>query len=353
MKRRARDVVLAIAGSAVIVTGLAGCGNQDNAAEVGKSLVTINLSQPTTNKMESNSTTADALSKVPQLNTGEFSAHISEGKVSLYANEASRLAVINNLAERIGFSLHGSSTDDVLVTLSVEYAGMPGLIDQILTGERYHTKYAPKANRHGFRLSELRIGLVPVEHSPGIGTEVTDLDDDTETLLGLPPINNEIYLGDEQDDADLVSRLLDELPQNRADAVSELRMTPVEVEAAYQVYMREESQEVRLAILELLGAEDLFLVKQLLLTALQDPSPELVMAALSAIEASGDYSLVPHIETLTNHSSMEVRAYAKVVQDSLTSAFFTPEEYAENKLTRGNDVMPQTEEDLVPGDYSQ
>jgi hypothetical protein len=50
---------------------------------------------------------------------------------------------------------------------------------------------------------------------------------------------------------------------------------------------------------------------------------------------------------------MEVRAYAKVVQGSLTAAFFTPEEYAENELTGGNDALPQAEEDLVSGDHSQ
>lgn len=349
-----QKIFCAIAGSAFV--GLAGCGNQDNftgsPAESGK-MVTIDLSGSIDTKPEVSSPPLDAPNDVQNLNTGEFKLQISGGKVNLYANQASRVAIVKSLAEQIGFSMDDSTAGDAVVTFELKDTGLPGLIDQILTGERYHTKYAPKANSDGFRLRELSVGFMPLENSGGAETANTDLNDNAERLFKLPPVKDEIYLGNGLDELDLVQRLSDELPQNRADAISELVVTPVGVETAYQVYMRDQSPDVRLAVLDLLGTEDLFLAKQLMLTALQDPHPELVMAALSLIESSGDYSLVPQVESLANHSSMEVRDYAQVVRDSLTAVFFTPEEYAENGLLSENDTQTQIEENLAPGDHSQ
>ena len=74
---------------------------------------------------------------------------------------------------------------------------------------------------------------------------------------------------------------------------------------------------VRAAAVERLGDADTYQATTALLDSLADPSPQVVIAALEALEFSGDRSMLPRIEPLANHPNPAVREAANSTLDSL------------------------------------
>ena len=74
---------------------------------------------------------------------------------------------------------------------------------------------------------------------------------------------------------------------------------------------------MRAAAVERLGDADTYEATSVLLESLSDPSPQVVVTAIEALEFVGDRSLLPRIEPLAGHANPAVREAAKEAIDSL------------------------------------
>ena len=91
------------------------------------------------------------------------------------------------------------------------------------------------------------------------------------------------------------------------------------------VYSRAYSPEVRVAVLELVEAEDNFLARSIFAQSLQSTDAAKVLVALSIGEVLDDFSLAPQVEALYDHHNPEVREQAQQVLVSLTTDYAAPD----------------------------
>ena len=203
------------------------------------------------------------------------------------------------------------------------------LLDTLMNGVAYSSRFADGRRENGFRINGITVGE-GTALLEAVGAQET-ASEPSITLaasgIPMPPAKGEIYFGSEADEVELAQRLQFGPPEERAIAVSELMMDPTGFNAAYLTFLRDPDPEVRLAVLELIEAEDNFVAKQMIVASLSDTSRDIVMYALEIVDSLGDFSLVPQVEALYNHYDAEVREYAREVRESLTAGYFEPDEY--------------------------
>ncbi len=256
--------------------------------------------------------------------TGRYSLELSNGTVTLEANDANRMTIINDIASRIGMKVAASNNVDKLVSIKLKSVTIDVALREILNDIKYRADYGETANDMGFRINSLAVGSAAGELS-SVRNDGSSADGVSKGLE-LPQATGEINLGSEPEEVELVQRLQFGTAEDRAIAVSELMMDPLGFDAAYQIFTRDESPEVRLAVLELIESEDYFVARQMVVSALQDPNKQVVLYALGIIDSHGDFSLAPQVEALTNHFDTEVVEYAKEVRESLTAGYFDSNE---------------------------
>jgi len=252
--------------------------------------------------------------------TGRYSLELSNGTVTLNANGASRMTIINDIASQIDMKVAASSSVDKLISIKQRSVTMDGVLREILNDTNYQTGYREAPNEMGFRINNLAVGSPSNELASA--TSNSNSADGGSIGFGLPQATGEINLGSEPEEVELVQRLQFGAAEDRAIAVSELMMDPLGFDAAYQIFARDESPEVRLAVLELIESEDYFVARQMVVSALQDQDKQVVLYALGIIDSHGDFTLAPQVEALTNHFDTEVVEYAKEVRESLTAGYF-------------------------------
>ncbi|RLA08091.1 MAG: hypothetical protein DRQ59_14060 [Gammaproteobacteria bacterium] len=260
---------------------------------------------------------------VDGLETGQYLLQISAGKISLNSAGSSRIAILEDLAQRTGFELSYTGDSDELVLLNQPEGGMAELLEALLEGVSYQAEYTAEAGDNGFRLSRLNIGSPPMEYDSTGGDIYTQPTIDLAVVF--PESTGEIFLGPDPDDADLATRLQFGSIEDKADAVSELTIDAAGLNAAYQVYTQTTSPEVRIAVLELIESEDNYLARSMIVLSLQSLDPEEAMVALSIVESLDDFSLVAQVEVLYSHHDAGVRELAMEVLESITSGFGKPD----------------------------
>ncbi len=261
--------------------------------------------------------------------SGQYTLKVGDGVITLEAVEASRQAILGDMAAQIGFDMRNPQGRDVLVTVELDGSTMHEALDSLMEGAAYSARWRDRPGEQGFRIAGITVGEETALLS-ALGAEETASEPSIAMAAGgipLPPAKGEIYFGSEPDEVELAQRLQFGPPEERAIAVSELMMDPTGFNAAYLTFLRDPDPEVRLAVLELIEAEDNFVAKQMVVASLSDTSRDIVMYALEIVDSLGDFSLVPQVEALYNHYDPEVREYAREVRESLTAGYFEPDEY--------------------------
>ncbi|MGI9318370.1 MAG: hypothetical protein ACR2QW_13660 [bacterium] len=309
-----------MSGAAVIA--LTGCGEQDSSSKqvevidtgTGEQIVSTEVATPAVQEATTPSTS------VQPSEAGSYTLKVGDGTITLVAKEASRQAIVKDIASQIGMEVLSNGSVDVLVSSDLDSVSMSTLLNNLFSDTAYFAGYGKKLNNKGFRINNLTIG------SSVASVASADTQIDTSSAIELPQSSGEIFLGSDPDEVDLTQRLQFGSPEDRAIAVSELMMDPAGFNAAYQIFERDNSPEVRLAVLELIESEDYFLARQMVVASLQDPNKEIILYALGIVDSLSDFSLVPQVELLMSHYDSEVAEYAKEVRESLTSGYFDPNE---------------------------
>lgn len=266
--------------------------------------------------------------EAPELNTGSssgnlepgaYSLQVHYGAISLFSTWASRITILEDMARQIGFELYHSAGSDDTVLVNLSMGSEAQVLQTLLAGVQYRAEYNAFVDGGGFRISRLYLGSAvsqrePVADAPGApaGESLTPL---------IAGSDAKIHLGDDPDEMDLAARLEFGTTADQVTAISELSVDPAGLNAAYQVYSRTHSPEVRIAVLELIESEDSFLARTLVVQSLQSADPFEAVYALDIVESLDDFSLAPQVKSLSNHYDSEVRARATEVLESITADF--------------------------------
>jgi hypothetical protein len=256
---------------------------------------------------------------VEDLETGQYVLKISDGRISLNSAWSSRITILEDMSQRIGFELNYSGDSDKLVRVNQTMGSVAELLEAMLEGVNYRAEYDAQAGDNGFRISRLNFGA-PLNKDEAMGDEIY-----TQPTIDLavvfPESSEEIFLGADAEDADLATRLQFGSIEDISIAVSELTIDPAGLKAAYQVYSQTTSPEVRIAVLELIESEDNYLARSMIVLSLQSLDPAEAMVALAIVDSQDDFSLAPQVEALQNHHDAAVRELAMEVLESITSGY--------------------------------
>jgi hypothetical protein len=317
---------LIVTMSCAVFSLLSGCGQQDQDAEQVEVIDTGTGSQTVSTEVVTQAArkNLDSSSEKVINSAGTYRLQVDQGSLTLNSREASRIAIIEDLATQLEIELIKRGEIDSLVSLDLESVSMVELLDNLFYNIPYVAGYAKSVNSRGFRVKHLVLGSSSLGATASAGEQGANTE--LSSVVGLPQASGELFLGSEPEEVELAQRLQFGSAEDRAIAVSELMMDPAGFDAAYQIFSRDDSPEVRLAVLELIESEDYFVARQMVVASLQDPNKDIVLYALGIVDSLGDFSLVPQVEALMSHYDPEVAAYAQEVRESLTEGYFDPNE---------------------------
>jgi hypothetical protein len=258
------------------------------------------------------------------LQTGDYSLQLGYGDMSLVSAWSSRIAILEDMARQIGFELIYSAVSDDQVLVNQSQGKLAEILQAVLAGVEYQVEYNAHVDANGFRIARLYVGSLPGKRPSADGETEIQASEDPE--ITFPQTDAQIFLGDDPEEVDLASRLEFGTVETQTAAVAELDIDPVGLNAAYQLYNRTHSPRVRIAVLELIEAEDNFLARSMIARSLQSTDPDEALYALAIVESLDDFSLAPRVQSLAAHHDAEVRQRAREVLQSITSDFATDDE---------------------------
>ena len=284
---------------------------------------TVSANQSAVDNKEQFSTATSSEDPVPADNAeqpeyGSYQLVISTGRIDLNSNQASRSEILQDLARQVGFELVSRGGNDAVVIADLRGIGVAALLSQLLVDIEYSTSYQAQANDKGFRITRLNLGEAREIGEPR--TRENYVEPPVDLSVIFPESNPEIFLGHDSEETELAAKLQFGSVEDQIEAVGELSSDPIGMNAAFQMYHQTTSPRVRIAVLELIEAEDNYLARSMIVMSLQSADPEEVEYALAIVDAQNDFSLMPQIEELSfNHYDAGVRQVAKEVLESIAA----------------------------------
>jgi len=254
------------------------------------------------------------------------------GRVSVARDEVLQLALLEEIAARAGFELEIGSVAPRNIRVRFDDVPLLDAISVVLEGTPFRAEYAVDPRTGAHVLARLAVGE-PAPSAPGAGGAVPAAAEaerkartekihtffaqrrqNAEERARLASASAEERRARE---AEAVEQLADSDAERRASALAAI--DPAGDAAAHVVELAKSDPDprVRAVAAERLGDADTYQATTVLLDCLADPSPQVVIAALEALEFSGDSSLVPRIEPLANSPNPAVREAANATLESL------------------------------------
>jgi hypothetical protein len=242
--------------------------------------------------------------------TGEAIVRVDGGSVTVLAKAAPCVTVLRALEGELGFELVLGDSAYGRITVRAVDVTLDRALEEVLAGRPYALHYRVDPGHGGRVLSRVAVGRIETE-GPGpvdaAAPEVPRRRSDASRILALR--------GDERDPAEIraeqdesIELIADPDPLVRAEAVEWMYIDERGVAALFDVIANDPDGSVRLAAAEALSyADDEVEAVDALLLALRDSEPDVVIAALDAIEYVGDSSVIPKLTFLFSHPSREVR----------------------------------------------
>ena len=259
----------------------------------------------------------------------------ADGRVSLARDEVLQLALLEELAQAAGFELEVGAVAPRSISLRLDQVPLIDAIAAMLEGTAFRAEYAvdPKTGAHV--LARLAVGEpAPTAPGPagadsgGLPAAQREREARADKIHGLFAQRREAS----EERLRLARASIEERHARETEAIEQLADSDaaVRVEAlatidpagdaaprVAELARTDPDPRVRAAAVERLGDADTWQATSTLLESLVDPSPEVVIAALEALEYSGDHSLLPRVAPLANHPNPAVREAAKAAIESL------------------------------------
>jgi hypothetical protein len=230
----------------------------------------------------------------------------SGSRVTAFANQAERGALLATLSERAGFELVVGAQARLGDRLDLQAEGEPleVVLARVLSGIPHAVEYAGDLTSGASRLARLRVGGADAAAAAG---EPALRGHRVKRPARTPQEEAEHAERVAQMRAEALASLVSNDPEVRSDGVRWVDVNTTEgFTAAMERLANDEAAEVRAAAAEALIEGDVGAV-QPLLQALEDPDQRVVLAALDALEFVGDETTVPHLAPLLKHRDVEIR----------------------------------------------
>ena len=252
--------------------------------------------------------------------------------MSVARDEVLQLALLEELAGRAGFELEVGSVAPRSIRVRLDDVPLLDAISVVLEGTPFRAAYAvdPKTGAHV--LARLSVG----ELTPGAPGAASARHADSESERQARPEKIHALIAQRRENAEERARLANASAEERrareAEAIEQLADTNAERRAdalaaidpagdaaarVVELAKSDPDPRVRAAAIERLGDADTYQATTALLDSLADPSPQVVIAALEALEFAGDHSLIARIEPLANHPNAAVREAANSTLETL------------------------------------
>ena len=221
-------------------------------------------------------------------------------------NGVSRPRALQQLAREARFELVFAEGMDAREPVVLQAVGVPleDVIVGLLGGVPHSLDYGRDAEDGRRVLARVTVGIAANAEAPA-----------AERRAAAP--SRRLREDRDPDTAELDRRLEDPDPEVRAEAASWIDTDDEGLARLGEILANDPSPAVRAAAAETLGDEDSVVSVNLLLHAIRDPEPEVVIEALDALEYVGDEALVPELAFLLQHPSPEVRERAREAIDWL------------------------------------
>jgi hypothetical protein len=222
-------------------------------------------------------------------------------------NEVSRPLALQQLAREARFELVFAEELDARDTIVLQAVGVPleDILADLLEDIPHELDYGRDPDDGRRVLTRVTVGAAASAEAPA-----------PERRAAVPP---ESMLQDRDPElrAELYRQLEDPDPELRAEAAAWLDTDDEGIARLGEILANDPSPLVRAAAAETLGEEESPVAVQLLLRALRDPDPQVVVEALDALEYIGDETIIPELSFLREHPSPEVREAAAEAIDWL------------------------------------
>ena len=97
------------------------------------------------------------IASAEDLEAGQYLLQISDGSINLKSAWSSRITILEDMAQSIGFEFNYSGDSDKLVRVNQSRGGMAELLEALLEGVNYQAEYDAEPGDNGFRISRLNI----------------------------------------------------------------------------------------------------------------------------------------------------------------------------------------------------
>jgi hypothetical protein len=303
---------------AALLLALAGCGGDEPAGEAGPQ----------------GATAAGAAASRAR----GVEIRVAAGRVRLASEQVLQLAILEELAKQAGFELVVGSVTPRSLTLRLEDAPLLEAISTLLEGVPFRAEYKVDGTTGGHVLARLIVGDAPLAAR---GPRRAKLEEKVEAATGKSPDEVRSAISRK-----LAERRREEEPERVraarafAERARERQVAALEQLAAADAAQRSAALEdldpdgealaqiaevaksdpdasVRAAAVARLGDGDSYRAKTALLEALADPAPQVLVAALQALETAGDASMLTQIEPFAAHPDPSVREAATETIENL------------------------------------
>jgi hypothetical protein len=253
-----------------------------------------------------------AAAESPRPPDGSVVVGSSAQGVSVAAQRAPLRSVLGELARECAFELQlAEGAASTLVTLRTADSRIEDVLADVLRGIPYSLDFGPGDGRRTPALLRVRVGAraVPAPEHVARRSQPRRPRDGSDGSRGLPAEEVERRAAQRRElREEMLVKLEDPDPDIRAEAAAWIEPDLEGLALAERLLAEDPSAEVRAAAAGSLAGGDPVGAASVLLGALDDPDPRVVIAALDALEFAGDASIVPALAPLLQHRDPEVRA---------------------------------------------
>ena len=232
--------------------------------------------------------------------------------VSALANRAPVRAVLEELARESGFELEIAQLEKrARVTLRARDARTEEVLAEALRGIPYSLDFGSDPDGGAGALLRVRVGRPAddpakrVAAALGSPTPRDEADREPRVITAGEVERRAAQLEELQ--AEILAQMEDPDATTRAEAARWLQPDVEGLAVAERLLAVDPSPDVRAAAAESLADGDSVGAVSVLLGALDDPDPRVVMAALDALEFAGDATIIPALSPLLQHRDVAVR----------------------------------------------
>jgi hypothetical protein len=237
------------------------------------------------------------------LEPGAASVEFYDQLLTVRSNRALRFAVVERVAETVGFELTASRVEPQTLTVRIERAPLEAALPILLGDLPYTVEYVFDPERRAHLLAKLRVGKrEPPAVAAAPPEATTSFEEDTaasENQSPAPSIDDPSIEDMRYQVAELAAAA-DEIfdrsasanSQVRAEAILKVPVAGEGLDVVLDALALDSDPGVRAAAAQRLAAAQGFAATTYLVDALNDPAPEVTLQAIDSLVAIGDRSVV-------------------------------------------------------------